>query len=83
MGKMPDKITYKRNEPAIYLKVNIPHDAWRNGDECARARLYSAALRRGIGDIKGSKLSNADKETLSGLIEAALGTMLTRFDCRT
>lgn len=64
MGVMRDKITYKRSEPSVFIKINIDYSRWRAADRRDRLELYADALKRGIMQVKSSKLSAEDRGKL-------------------
>lgn len=66
-----DHISYKRSEPAAYLSMNIPYDPWMQGGKLERMDLFTSALCRGIGQIKGSRLSESDRNLLIRAAERA------------
>jgi hypothetical protein len=69
MGVFPDKITYKRSEPAIFIKTNMPHADWISGTKIDRVNLLATALKIAIGTIKKAKLSASDQDKIKEVIE--------------
>lgn len=76
----PDNISYKRSDPAVYLSVNIPYEAWMQGGKLERAALFAAALSKGIDCIRESKLSSHDRASLVGAVNDAYQDLKSEFN---
>jgi hypothetical protein len=75
----PDNISYRRSDPAVYLSVNIPYEAWMEGGRLERAGLFAAALCKGIDSIKESKLSSDERDSLVGAVKDAYQNLKSEF----
>lgn len=71
MGIMPDKVTIKRSEPAVFLKINIPHQTWLSSDDKKKSELYLSALAKGVEQIPDRKLRASDREMFMRLATCA------------
>jgi hypothetical protein len=75
LGQWPDKITYKRGEPAIGIAVNIAFDEWLSASRDVQIDLLAGALLGGLRQIKESKLCSDDRDKLEQAIERARRSM--------
>ncbi len=79
MGAIADRTTYRRSEPVIAIGINIPHGDWIRSDRLGRVNLLEVALKKGIENIKSSKLSATDKEKLKHVIELSGQSLSKKF----
>jgi hypothetical protein len=75
VGSMQDKVTYKKNEPAVFVKMNIDHGEWTRSQRQERLKLYVAALVKGIENIRDKTMSATDRATLMAAIDLAASNL--------
>jgi hypothetical protein len=69
-GHIPDKVSHRRGENAVFTGVNIPHDQFMQSDATGRVDLFAAAVRASLEQMKEKHLPAEDRAWLFEQVEA-------------
>jgi hypothetical protein len=82
IAKIPDHLTYKRKEKAVFVSVNIPFNKWTASSAVEKIEILSETITEALGRIAPRYLQSKDRDALAHAVIAVRDAMASNHETR-